>query len=181
MDLASRPQPPTCGGLRPALCSVFARGGFKFLSLSFSPCVAHPPPTLPATPTTTHRPEWLPPPHFNKPFHRGQFSFLHAVSWGLLIPLPSSPSRRPLPPLLTGMCSAPRCLLAGAFRGVSVSPRQLLAPCASLSGGWPTARRPLPCTPPAASPRGRSPPWPPSLGLGWNNGALHRISGNSLM
>lgn len=58
---------------------------------------------------------------------------------------PSSPLPHPCSP--TGMCSAQRCLLDWAFRGVSVSPWQLLAPCASPSGGWPTARRPLLHTP----------------------------------
>ena len=58
---------------------------------------------------------------------------------------PSSPLPHPSSPI--GMCSAQRCLLDGAFRGVSVSPWQLLAPCASPSGGWPTARRPLLHTP----------------------------------
>lgn len=58
---------------------------------------------------------------------------------------PSSPLPHPGSPV--GMCSARRCLLDGAFRGVSVSPWQLLAPCASPSGGWPTARRPLLHTP----------------------------------
>ena len=58
---------------------------------------------------------------------------------------PHSPLPHPRSPV--GMCSARRCLLDGAFRGVSVSPWQLLAPCASPSGGWPTARRPLLHTP----------------------------------
>lgn len=138
--------PPACGGLCPALCSLFARGGFRFLSLS-PPLVSTatiPPTTTNAT--ATHRRTLIS--HFtgvNSPFSTPSAGPPHPASFVLLTPPPP-------PPPLTGMCSAPRCLLAGAFRGVSVSPRQLLAPCASSSGGWPTARRPLPCTPPAASP-----------------------------
>lgn len=80
---------------------------------------------------------------------------------------PSSPLPHPGSPI--GMCSARRCLLDGAFRGVSVSPWQLLAPCASPSGGWPTARRPLLHTP-SSIPLRTLPSLlsPPSLGLGWN-------------
>lgn len=92
------PQPPTCGDLRPALCSLLARGGFRFLSLS-PPLVSAPPLPLTTTSiTTTHRLEWQPPPHFNKPFHRGQFSFLHAVSWALsfhFLRLPHFPPSHP--------------------------------------------------------------------------------------
>lgn len=58
---------------------------------------------------------------------------------------PSSPLPHPRSPI--GMCAAQCCLLDWAFRGVSVSPWQLLAPCASPSGGWPTARRPQLHTP----------------------------------
>lgn len=76
--------------------------------------------------------------------------------------LPHSPSPHPGSP--TGMCSAQRCLLDWAFRGVNVSPWQLLAPCASPSGGWPTARRPLLHTPSSIPPRTfpsfLSPTWP---------------------
>lgn len=140
----------------------FAKEGFKFLPLS---CPALAPP------------EWWPP-HFNKPFHRGQFSFLHGVSWVAPSTLitPSSPGS----PI--GMCSAQRCLLDRAFRGVSVSPWQLLAPCASPSGGWPTARRPLLHTP-SSIPRGPSPPssQPLHLALVETTSSLDRVSDTSLM
>lgn len=102
--------------------SLFSKEGFEFLSLSFS----------------TGPPEWWPP-HFNKPFQRSQlpFSTASAVS-------PYSPSSSiPQPGSPTCMCPARRCLLDWAFRGGSVSPWQLLAPCASPVSGWPTARRPL--------------------------------------
>lgn len=65
--------------------------------------------------------------------------------------LPFFPLSHPGSPV--GMCSAQRCLLDRAFSGVSVSPRQLLAPCASPSGGWSTARTPLLHTPSSISQR----------------------------
>lgn len=139
------------GFLSVAACGMHsapsAKEGFEFLSLSYS--VLAPPERRP--------------PHFNKPFHRGQFSFLHGVSWVAPFTLftPSSPGGSPI-----GMCSVRRCLLDGAFRGVSVSPWQLLAPCASLSGGWSTARRPALHTPSSIPPEDPPPSCRPSLGLG---------------
>lgn len=124
--------------LRPAQSSLCQRGFYVSLTRS-----------------RAGPPEWWAP-DFNKPFHRGQISFLHGVSWVAPFTL-SSPC---------GMCSAQRCLLDWTFRGVNVSPRQLLAPCASPSGGWPTARRPLLHTP-SCIPRRTSPSFLliPLLGL----------------
>lgn len=114
----------------------FAKEGFEFPSLS---CPALAPQNVNHHTLISH--------------FTGVNSPFSTASAGSPLPHPSSP---------VGMCSAQRCLLDWAFRGVSVSPWQLLAPCASPSGGWPTARRPLLHTHPAASPWGPGPlPRPP--------------------
>lgn len=139
-----------CGFLS-AACGLhgaqFAKEGFEFPSLSR---------TAPAPQNGDHHTLIS---HFtgvNSPFSTASAGSPHS---------PSSPLPHPGSPI--GMCSAQRCLLDGAFRGVSVSPWQLLAPCASPSGGWPTARRPLLHTP-SSIPLRTLPSLllPPSLGLG---------------
>lgn len=126
--------------LCPTPCSVCQRG--FWVSLTVMSCPGPP--------------EWWPP-HFHNPFLRGQFSFLHGVSW-------VAPSTL-LSPI--GMCSVQCCLLDRAFSGVSISPRQLLAPCASPLGGWPTARTPLLHTPSSIPPRGHCPPSFPHFTWPW--------------
>lgn len=78
---------------------------------------------------------------------------------------PSAPSSSiPHPGTPNGMCSVQCCLPDQAFSGVSISPWQLLAPCASPLDGWLTARTPLLHTP-STVPKGHCPP--SSLHFAW--------------
>lgn len=124
----------------------FAKDGFEFLSL---PCPALAPQNSDQRTLISHFTG------VNSPFSTASAGLPRS---------PSSPLPQPGSPI--GMCSAKRCLLDRAFRGVSVSPWQLLAPCASPSGGWPTARRPLLHTPSSIPLRIPSLLSAPSPGLG---------------
>lgn len=135
--------------------------------LNFSRCLS------PACP-----PDWWPL-HFNKPFPQESSPLSPRRQLRRLVHL-LRPFLSRNPP--TGMCPARQCLPAWAFRGVSVSPWQLLAPCASppRAAGRQHAGR---CFTHPGAPPLRTLPYsgpPPHLALVWNSSFGH-ISDSGLM